>query len=216
VRRVTAIAPRPVRSGPLSRAPGALVYTALVYAALVVGAFALQSCSQALPPGKYPAVDLGARSFELRVLDTRAGDSLAPAATDSAAEATLDVRFPISVFTSKAQERLAQLQSSSGVPLITLVNVKKAQMTLVQDVTGNLVRWEVQLGITVTTLTGAVLGRGTTSGWRELSERGASEADLREAFLSAAIGAFDEYFGSEQTLKSVKLELASFVRSHPQ
>jgi hypothetical protein len=196
-----------MRSRPLSRASAALVF----------GALAFQSCSSALPPGKYPAVELGAAAFELRVLDTRAGDSPgALGATDSAAEATLDVRFPIAAFTSKAQERLAQLQSSSGVPLITRVNVKKAQMTLVQDVTGNLVRWEVQLGITVTTLTGAVLGRGTTSAWRELSERDASEADLREAFLSAAIGAFDEYFGSEQTLKSVKLELASFVRSHPQ
>jgi len=179
-------------------------------------AAALVGCGASLKPGQYPAVDLKVAKFQVVVADARVTTALPDGPPDGVNEATIALPFPTAQFLSTAQDRLAQLHRNSGIELTVKVSVKRSQLTLIKDVQGNIIRWTVALGIVVQTPSGATLSRGTGSAWREISERGATAADMSGAYLGAAVGALDEYFGSEQTLKSMQLELDSFLRSHPQ
>lgn len=181
-----------------------------------LASLALLACG-GLPPGKYPAVDLGVSDFSVEVSDTRGLTTSTP--IDGPAdvpEASFKIPFPAATFKTRATQRLDQLERPGGMPLRALVSVKRSEVTYLKDVNGDLVRWSVTLGIQVTSASGKNLARGTVSAWQELPARGSSAADMGAAYTDAALAAFDAYFGSESTLEALRIDLESYRRSHPQ
>lgn len=182
---------------------------------LVIGNFAC--ASDALEPAEYPEIKVNAQDFSLDVKDPRKEleePTLPPHSMYKNDKASAPRALP-AAFQSGAQQRLSKLSTKQGLPLKVNVTVKQADVTFFNDYRGDFTRFDVSLGISVTTDKGVQLVKGTGASWQELPSSEASLKEQQRVFEFTALDAFDRYFADEKTLNKLNMQINAYRKAHP-
>ncbi len=178
----------------------------------------LVACGGPPGPAEYPETKLASKSVSMAITDSRQDTfkeiSEAPVMNRDESD-TYPQPLPDN-FETQAKARLQKLTGTSGPKVVVHAEVRRCDVTFYNDkFRGDFVKYDVVLGFKVTTEGGALLDKGSGGLWQELPREEASEQAMRRAYVETAMGAFDKYFASEDTLETINENLERYLATHP-
>jgi hypothetical protein len=128
---------------------------------------------------------------------------------------TFPLDFPKAEYKAVTAERLARLALGEGPAIQVHTEVRRADVTFLNDYRGDFVRWDVELGFQLTTHSGAALHRGKGVAWLEIPKEEATDEEMRRLLLSTAVDAFDRFFADARTLETINSNLREYNERRP-